>query len=118
MPAIWPAALPSLTRAQAFREIPGVQTLRTEMDEGPAKTRRLPTSQPDRLQIQQLYTVEETQTMDTFYLTTLAGGALSFESTHPRTSAANTTFRFIGRPQYTHRSGRRWICQFVIEVLP
>ncbi len=116
MPA-WPGTLPPLTEVQAYTETPGVQALRTEMEEGPAKLRRLPAPMPDQLQFQQLYTLTQTQTMDTFYLTTLAGGTLSFDDTHPRTGSS-VTFRLIGRPQYSHLSGSLWTCTFTLEVLP
>lgn len=115
--AIWPANLPTLTQANNYTEIPGEHAIRTKMDEGPAKTRRLSNPMPDTIQFQQIYTITETQTMDTFYVTTLSGGALSFDDTHPRTGAA-ATFRFVTRPQYVHVGGGNFQCSIELEVLP
>ncbi len=57
-------------------------------------------------------------TLDDFYASTLAGGALQFDWVHPRTSAA-LAYRFVEPPAYAPVArGRLWTATLKLEVLP
>ena len=62
-------------------------------------------------------TPAEVTTLDTFYDTTTASGAIEFDYTHPRTSAA-VTARFVSIPQYSEVEGVLYNCAIQLEILP
>jgi hypothetical protein len=60
---------------------------------------------------------DQVATFETFFITTLKGGALTFDWVHPRTGAAKT-FQFQGIPTYVTLGGDDWRISFVLEMLP
>lgn len=115
--AVWPPSLPAFNQFDHFIEILADRTLRTTMEEGPDKTRALPNARTDRIQGTKTFTTAETAILDTFYKTTLVGGSLSFDDTHPRTGNG-VTFKFVGPPSYPWLGGDLWNCNLELEILP
>jgi len=87
------------------------------MDAGPAKTRPRFTAGVRPIQIPMIMTDDQVTTLETFYTTTLAGGALKFDFRLPRTGAV-VTYRFTGPPQWTLVESKRWRVTLPLEVLP
>jgi len=77
--AQWPASLP-----QSYLLLGGSETapnliLRTQMDAGPAKTRKRFTAGVRQMRVQWLMSRSQKDTFDAFYRVTLGGGALPFD---------------------------------------
>lgn len=117
MPASWPVTLPQDVLVQGYAEAFPSTTLRTQMDAGPAKTRRRFTASVRPLRVTMPLTRAQVALLDTFYTDTLEGGALEFTWTHPRTLAA-VTLRFVSPPQPVPDSGAWWRVDLDLEVLP
>ena len=112
----WPAALPDsplLGHAEDFPDL--VQ--RTEMDAGPAKLRRRFTDTARLVQFPVLLTDAQAAALESFYVTTLAGGALRFSLRHPRTNAVRE-FRFTAPPSVTLITPGRWRAALALELMP
>lgn len=97
------------------------------MSAGPDKTRRRNTASVRRASFEWVMTQAQWEIFDAFFLTTLAGGALSF--TLPRPSTGNDAdWRIVGLPEYTPLTPRRaadlgaplgrWLVSFEAELLP
>ncbi len=112
----WPAAL-SAPALNSYIESPPKNTIRTQMDKGPSKVRRRTTSNVRPISFNLKLTPAEVTTLDTFYDTTTASGAIEFDYTHPRTSAA-VTARFVSIPQYSEVEGVLYNCAIQLEILP
>lgn len=115
--ATWPATLPDTILKEAYSETPPDLLVRTEMDQGSAKVRRWGTGNVRPIQGQIRMTQAQVATLDTFYNTTLEGGALRFDWTHPRTGASEE-FRFAAPPTYQSGGGAIWRVQVQLEVMP
>jgi hypothetical protein len=117
MAQVWPITLQQLLNESGFGITRGETVLRSDMDSGPAKTRRRFTKSVDS------YTasiwVDETQylTFENFYDTTLNGGTLPFTFPHPITQVP-TDFRFKSPPKYSPVGGGTWSVSFEWEKLP
>lgn len=115
--AIWPSTLPQVAfQSMGYREMAPDIALRTQMDAGPAKVRRRFTAGVRNIDFTIPCSAAEIATLDTFYVTTLQGGVLPFDWTHPRTGAA-ASFRFRGRPEYTDL-GAVFSARLELEILP
>lgn len=117
MPAAWPATLPQDVLIEGYAEAFPETRLRTPMDAGPAKMRRRFTAAVRPLKVSVPLTRDQVAALDTFFTTTLEGGALAFTWTHPRTLAA-VTLRFVSAPQPVPDSGAWWRCALDLEVMP
>jgi hypothetical protein len=115
--AVWPSLLPPFNEVQSWVETPSNTIIRTEMAEGPPKVRRNPQPIPAKITMTQLYTKDQTETMDTFYVETLELGSDTFDETHPRTDAS-LVFRFIDRPTYQYLGGILYRATLNLEVVP
>lgn len=62
-------------------------------------------------------TESQTEVMDDFYDTTLAGGSLTFTKDHPRTEDS-VTLKFTGPPKYTPAGGLGFYVDMDVIVLP
>jgi len=116
MPISWPGTLPQTPTTGGYEEAPPDLTIRTEMDAGQAKRRRRFTAGPREFSVSFVLTKAQVATLDTFYVTTLKGGSLSFDWFHPRTGAAGE-FAFVGRPNYRESDGG-WEAGMKLEQLP
>jgi hypothetical protein len=113
----WPASLPQNLEITGLQESPPNLTIRTPMEVGPPKLRRRATAGVRPIQGRQLLTKTQVATLDTFYVTTLAGGSLPFDWVHPRTQAA-ATFAFVSPPVYTPVGADAWYAALTLEVRP
>jgi hypothetical protein len=91
--ATFPATLPA-PLISSYAEQRQNQVLRTEMDAGIPKVRRRFTAALTNLQVSWVLTDTQLSTLETFFVTTLLGGATAFDWTHPRTGAA-VSARFV-----------------------
>jgi hypothetical protein len=116
MPA-WPFTLPASPLVDGFRETLPDTVLRSPMDQGPAKLRRRTTAGTGALSLTYLLTRTEVDTLMDFFNSTLAGGALSFDFTHP-VSGADLSCRFRQMPAWAPVNSEYFRAAVELEVLP
>jgi len=110
----WPDTLPQSWSQDGYQEtLPNV-VQRTEMDAGPAKTRRRFTCQVTPIKGKMVLTTAQKGYIETFYNTTTAGGSLSF--TFPHDGA--DVLRFVSPPVITPFAAIDWEAAFELEKLP
>lgn len=80
----WPATLPAIEK-EGYSETPPDTSISTTMEAGPPKVRRRASAGVRKLIAPLTLSKAQTQILDDFYVTTLAGGVLPFDWTHPRT---------------------------------
>jgi len=115
---VWPATLPQEPLAQGFNERAPDTVIRSAMEAGPPKVRRRFTAGIRLIDCQVRLTPAQVETLDSFFDSTIAGGALSFDWKHPRTGAA-VTYRLVEPPSYTPVArGTLWQASLRLEVLP
>ena len=117
MANLWPVLLPAFSIVENFTEQPADGTIRTPMEEGPAKVRQNPNPVPGVIRFSKRLSTEQTNILDQFYTLTLAKGVLTFQEYHPRTGIL-TTFRFKAPPTYQHISGPQWMAAMELELMP
>lgn len=113
----WPNTLPSSPLLENFREVTPDTTVRTQMDQGPAKVRQRTTAAVRLLQVVYLLSRDQVETLDEFYLETLQGGTAPFEFIHPRTEAS-VSCRFVAPTEYAAANGNFFRAALILEVLP
>lgn len=113
MPENWPSTLPQAWLNEGYQETMPDVMIRTEMDAGPAKSRRRFTAQVTPIKAAMLLTTAEKGYLETFFNTTTAGGSLSF--TFPHDGA--DVLRFTTAPTFS-KSGVAWAVDFELEKLP
>lgn len=113
----WPGTLPAAPLADGFRETIPDTAIRTDMEQGPAKVRRRTTAAVRRLTLSYILDKDEIVSLETFFVTTLMGGALSFTFTHPRTAVVETC-RFTKPPGYAALNGNFFKVDIELEILP
>jgi hypothetical protein len=103
---------------QGFSEtLPNLVT-RSPMDTGPAKVRRRSTAGVTLLQCVFRMTATQRASLLTFWRTTLAGGSLPYNWTHPISGAA-IVCRIVEPPALAPAAGEvSWAASLKIEVLP
>lgn len=111
--ASFPASLPK-PALNSFKETPPDNVMRSNMDKGPAKTRRRSTANVRPLEFSLKLSDEQTQILDDFY-TMISGD--EFDYIHPRTGA-NVKARFTKMPQYFEQDGAFYLCPISLEVMP
>ena len=114
---IWPSDLPAAPLVERYQEIFADTSLRTKMDQGPAKVRQRTTAGVSELALSYLVSGLQAQVLEAFYQETLAGGSLSFSFQHPRRSIT-VTARFRKPPQLTPRNGQYYLARLELEILP
>lgn len=112
----WPASLPHLPLVSGYNETLPNTVLRTQMDIGPAKTRRRSTSGVSKLNYEIRLTLNEGVILEDFFLNDCAGGALSFTNAHPRTGDTET-FRFLEPPQFSPIAAHLWQAKLSLEKI-
>lgn len=115
--ASWPSTLPQRPLADGYVERPRSVTIRTDMDVGPPKVRRRYTAEIRDYALRLLLTTVQVATLETFYITTLSHGSLTFDWVHPRTQVA-ATFRMVNRPGYEQAGPGYWYTDLALEELP
>ena len=116
--ATWPGTLPAAPEGPGYQETVPNTLIRTPMDAGPPKVRQKFTAGVRPFEMTWMLTKAEVATLDAFYVTTLEGGALSFDGlNHPRTQAA-AIFRFVEPPSYAYLGPDVWRARTKLEILP
>lgn len=117
MTLVWPVELPQDVLVEGYDEKFSLQTIRTQVDAGPAKVRRRTSAGVRLLSCSLDLTRAQVDLLDQFYHATLQGGALSFEWKHPRTQAMSL-MRLVDPPAMKPLSGMLWIAKLSLEILP
>jgi hypothetical protein len=113
----WPNTLPAYPLIDGFHETAPNTVIRTDMEQGPAKVRLRTTAAIRTLALSYLMNKAQVTALETFYLATLQGGALSFDFTHPRSNAV-VSCRFTRPPEYVTSNGNFFKVAMELEVLP
>lgn len=114
---LWPEELPPAPLVERYQEVLADTTIRTKMDQGPAKTRQRTTAGVAELNVSYLLSRSQTAVLENFFADTLAGGSISFIYPHPRREAP-VTARFRKPPQISARNGQYYMTRLELEVLP
>ncbi len=117
MAAVWPPSLPQSPLVEAYDEQLADTTLRTQMDAGPAKARRRYATGVGNLTVQMFMNETQQQTFWSFFETTIAGGALRFEFTHPRLDTS-VECRIVPRATLPKLRPGLYQLRMNLEVLP
>lgn len=88
------------------------------MDQGPARVRRRYTAGVRPFEWGQIFTETQLGDLETFFVTTLGYGALSFTFPHPYSTGETITVRFVGVPEYTSLGAGLFKVGFKLEELP
>lgn len=113
---VWEATLPQyVLQSGANGGFPDT-TIKTTMDAGPNKKRRRFTAGIEPFKGDILCTREQFATFQTFFNTTLLGGALRFSWVHPLTGAA-CEMRFVDAPTW-QESELQVKISLSLEILP
>jgi hypothetical protein len=113
----WPATLPQYPLIAGYARTQQPQTVRTEMDAGPAYVRRRFTAASTYFSESTIVDAAQRATFWEFFNTTLAGGALPFSWKDPVTAAAGI-FRFMGEPQEVAYTDDIFEIKLSLEMLP
>lgn len=121
--ATWPGSLPQ----EAFMVVSDLRqdgSLRSQMDSGAPKKRKRFTAAIRNLEIRMILSGTERATFDTFYITTINEGAVSFDMNDP-VDGNTISVRFTEPPKWKYISGsgpavadRQWEATLKLEVLP
>ena len=117
----WPPTLPQ-KQFLGLRDERQSGRLRTSMDTGPAKQRRRFTAATRNIGVPIVLDGAQRQTFDTFFITTLEEGVLSFDWEDP-VDDTTISMRFISFPPFELISGgipdeRMWQAVMTLEILP
>ena len=111
----WPGTLPARPTYNFSMSLPKLHE-DFESDIGPEKRRRRTSVGVEKMST--VWELDGTQvtTLETFYYTTLEGGTLSFDGTHPRTGAAAPVL-WMGAPSVGAPKGDdHWDVSFVLSA--
>ena len=116
----WPPGLPQIPQQDGFSEVGGVNVIRTPMDKGPARTRRL-SRLIKPVQVTFEMTTAQVATLETFVEDTLFG-VRRFNFTHPR-KLTTVEVRIVPASEgvfytLTPLGASWWRVSMTIEVLP
>jgi len=112
----WPAALYGFILRGSYKESPPDNTMRSEMDVGPPKTRRRSTANTRPFQIDHFFTAANLVIFDELYDNTLESGSLPFNYRHPRTQVIGE-YLFSEKPAYVEL-GQGYKVTTKMELLP
>ena len=113
----WPMTLPPAPLLEGFVERTSETVIRTDMDQGPAKTRRRTTAGTREFQMTFIMTKNEIATFDDFFLNDINGGASSFDFIHPRTGET-LNLRLKNPPEYQAQNTNYFRISLEAEALP
>lgn len=112
----FPDTLPSPLANSLQEQLPN-NIVRTQMDVGPAKVRRRTTANVRSLRMTYVLNKDQAADLEAFFFNDTAGGALSFDYTHPRTGDT-VSARFTEPPQISSLNGIYFQISISLEVLP
>jgi len=114
MAQVFPSALQDKFNEASFNYGIGETSVSSEVTSGEPKKRQIYTKSIDRVSGTINLEIDDWNTLETFYKTTLAGGVLTFDYNHPLTQVS-TEYRFVTPPTISPIGGRwfrvsfRWI---------
>jgi hypothetical protein len=114
--ASWPDELYGTILKSGYNETVPNNVIRTEMDVGPAKIRRRGTAAVRPFTFNLFLSPAQLATFDTFYVTTIKSGSLSFTFRSPRTQVIGD-YQFVAPPSY-NPSDQGYIVSCQLELLP
>lgn len=112
--ANWPASLPN--PSYGLQRRPVKNTIRTNMDAGPAKVRRKSTKTTQNVRLQLELTDEQMTTLEDFVVITLKD-VLTFDWTD-HVTGRTVKYRFVERPAFTRRGYNDVVADCELEILP
>jgi hypothetical protein len=112
----WPTALYGKILKDGYQETPPDNVIRSKPDVGPDKVRRRTTANVTEFVLPMFFTAAELVVFDTFFVSTISYGALSFSYKHPRTQAAGS-YRIVGVPKRS-KASMGFIVSINMELLP
>lgn len=114
----WHTDLPQTLFVSGYSQTYPNVAIKSEMDAGPAKVRRRFTAGVEPVSGTMIMTAAQLATLDTFYNTTLLGGALRFSWTKPPAHSAACEMRFTEPPTWTAIDPGMYEVNMSFEVLP
>jgi len=114
---IFPASIEQCFLLSGYTEQAEPNIIRSDVEVGPAKTRRRYTKPIINIKASMVVTAAQLQVFDDFYHGPLMSGALRFLFKDPRTGVQKE-FRFIDPPVYQPITAENWAVEMSIEVLP
>jgi hypothetical protein len=113
----FPSSLPPF-QVSGYSESPAKLVIRSQMDQGPAKTRRRSTAGVKPVKIETPpYTAAQVAVFDDFFVDDIASGASTFTMENPRTETTET-FRFVSEPVYTALENEMFRITLDLEQMP
>ncbi|WP_069383956.1 hypothetical protein [Halomonas caseinilytica] len=113
----WPASLPQHPLIKEYAETPQSNVIRSQMDVGPAKTRRRSTATTTDAEVVYLLTGPQRQTFLDWLNNDIAGGALPFDWPRPRAGVESVLIK--GDPPYNMEpAGQKWRLSMTLEIQP
>lgn len=113
MSANWPDTLPQAWLNEGYQETLPDVVKRTEMDAGPAKSRRRFTAQVTPIKAKLLLSAAEKGYLEIFFNTTTAGGSFSFTFPHDGSDVLKSV-----KPPTLSKIGVSWLMDWELEKLP
>lgn len=113
--AVWPSQFCPLVNS--FNESPPDNTIRTTMDKGPDKVRRITTANIRPVSFRLFLKKSQVQILDDFYLNETFSGVDIFDFIHPRTQQP-VKARFVQPPSYQERSTIGYEASISLEIMP
>lgn len=115
----WPAGISFIAQPSSYRESgPKGNVIRTDMENGPAKSRRRFTAAVRHISGNtDILTDAQVATFDTWFTDTIDDGALAFTATNPRTGATET-YRFLKEYDVLHIDDDKNRLALTLEKLP
>lgn len=118
MSVSWPAQLQQYFSEDSFSFKYGVTVLKSDMGQGPAKTRRISTRPVNILTVSILVTTDEfLDYWDPFYNITTNGGTTAFTFLHP-IKQENRDFKIMGEPDVVSIGGGNFKVTMSLEEQP
>ena len=115
--ATWPAGLPQSPLLRGYQRTMPDLIVQTEMDAGTPKARQRFTAASEPVTWNTLLTDVQKDTLETFYKTTVAGGALSFDITLPDVTGTSSV-RIIEQPSFVALKDDLWSVSLKMIKLP
>lgn len=112
----WPNTLPQSPLLDGYTEKTKDNTLRSQNDIGPPKMRPRSTAYTDDISVRFIITTTQKGYLDTFYKTTLRGGALTYQWQGPTDSSPKTYS--MTAPEYSPLTGAKWMVAFQVMRHP
>ena len=117
--ATWPTTLPAPS-LQGYQLSPGDQSLRSDMESGAARSRRVTFARIDRVQVSWIFTDAQMDAFRTWFENSseAAGGSAWFTVSLRvgNTGSTSQEARFVGEPQAALVGHARWAVSAQLEV--